>query len=60
VAQLGTRLHALADPERKDAAATIAAALSARGVGAEVHEVGASLEDVFVSATLSRPEDTPR
>jgi len=52
VAQLGARLHALLEPDGS-AAARIAAALRAHGVVASVESVGASLEDVFVAATLA-------
>jgi ABC-2 type transport system ATP-binding protein len=55
VAQLGTRLHALADREWTEAVAEIEAALRRNATVAEVNEVGASLEDVFVAATRPGP-----
>ncbi len=51
VAQLGTRLHALLDPAVADPAARVTARLRAAAVTAEVAQVHASLEDVFVAAT---------
>ena len=54
VAQLGTRLHALIDPNVADPAATVGAALSRSGVAARVEVADASLEDVFVAATTGR------
>jgi ABC-2 type transport system ATP-binding protein len=54
VAQLGTRLHALIDPNVPDPAASVRAALSHSGVEAEVEIAPASLEDVFVAATTDR------
>jgi ABC-2 type transport system ATP-binding protein len=51
VAQLGTRLHALFEPDGS-AAARVGALLQARQIPADVRVVGASLEDVFVAATL--------
>jgi ABC-2 type transport system ATP-binding protein len=54
VAQLGTRLHALIDPEVRDPADAVRAALSRSGVDAEVEVAEASLEDVFVAATTER------
>jgi ABC-2 type transport system ATP-binding protein len=49
--QLGLRLRALLDPALAEPAAQVARSLAAAGVAAEVSEVGASLEDVFVMAT---------
>ena len=54
VAQLGTRLHALIDPNVRDPAAAVRAALSRSGVAADVEVAPASLEDVFVAATTER------
>jgi ABC-2 type transport system ATP-binding protein len=51
IAQLGTRLHALLDREAPQPGSHVARRLSDAGVVAEVHEVVASLEDVFVAAT---------
>ncbi|HEY4211705.1 MAG TPA: ABC transporter ATP-binding protein [Steroidobacteraceae bacterium] len=51
-AQLGLRLHALVDRSVGDAAGIVRDALSKASVGAEVNEVRANLEDVFVAATL--------
>jgi ABC-2 type transport system ATP-binding protein len=51
VAQLGTRLHALLDPQTQDAVERIEALLEAMRVDARVEVVRASLEDVFVAAT---------
>jgi ABC-2 type transport system ATP-binding protein len=51
VAQLGTRLHVLLDPQTVDAADRCAARLRAAGVAARTTLVEASLEDVFVAAT---------
>ena len=51
VAQLGTRLHALLDPQAPDPIARVQALLAARGIAARVERVQASLEDVFVAAT---------
>jgi ABC-2 type transport system ATP-binding protein len=54
VAQLGTRLHALIDPNVRDPADAVRAALSRSGVAAQVEVAPASLEDVFVAATTER------
>jgi ABC-2 type transport system ATP-binding protein len=54
VAQLGTRLHALIDPEVAEPADSVRAALSRSGVAARVEVASASLEDVFVAATTDR------
>ena len=51
IAQLGTRLHALLDPQTADAAAHVRGCLEAAGVDAQVAIVHATLEDVFVAAT---------
>jgi ABC-2 type transport system ATP-binding protein len=51
IAQLGTRLHALLDRETPDPAAYVGTRLAAAHVAADVHDVHASLEDVFVAAT---------
>ena len=51
VAQLGTRLHALLDPAVADPAARVTTRLREAAVIAEVAQVHASLEDVFVAAT---------
>jgi ABC-2 type transport system ATP-binding protein len=54
LAQLGLRLHALVAPDDTDALARIQQLLAARGVEAVVRRAEASLEDVFVGATLPR------
>jgi ABC-2 type transport system ATP-binding protein len=59
IAQLGTRLHALLDPQTADAAARVRARLEATGVDAQVAIVHASLEDVFVAATGFRRDARP-
>jgi ABC-2 type transport system ATP-binding protein len=51
IAQLGTRLHALLDRDTPAPAAYVGERLSAAHVDAQVHDVPASLEDVFVAAT---------
>jgi len=51
VAQLGSRLRALADPSLGDQTARIEQRLQAAGLAASVQRVAASLEDVFVAAT---------
>ena len=52
LAQLGLRLHALIAPGDADALQRVRALLAERGVSAEVRRAEASLEDVFVGATL--------
>ena len=51
VAQLGTRLHALIDPSVERPAERVDTRLRAARVEAQVTQVHASLEDVFVAAT---------
>jgi ABC-2 type transport system ATP-binding protein len=51
VAQLGTRLHALVEPDALDPEALLRGALEAAGVAAQVERARPSLEDVFVAAT---------
>ncbi|HTO06886.1 MAG TPA: ABC transporter ATP-binding protein [Myxococcota bacterium] len=51
VAQLGTRLHALVDPQLADPVQSVADALRAARVEGHVALARASLEDVFVAAT---------
>ena len=51
VAQLGTRLHVLLQPETAEPAGRCAARLKDAGVAGQANPVGASLEDVFVAAT---------
>jgi len=51
IAQLGTRLHALLDPDTLEPGPRVERRLTDAGVVAQVHEVAASLEDVFVVAT---------
>jgi ABC-2 type transport system ATP-binding protein len=55
VAQLGTRLHALVDRALDAPAERLGAALRDAGLAAQVRPVRASLEDVFVAATLHAP-----
>jgi ABC-2 type transport system ATP-binding protein len=54
LAQLGLRLHALVSPDEADAVGRVQQLLAARGVKAVVRKAEASLEDVFVGATLPR------
>ena len=56
VAQLGTRLHALVDRGLADPAAELARTLERAQVRGRVALARASLEDVFVAATLHAPE----
>jgi ABC-2 type transport system ATP-binding protein len=51
VAQLGSRLHALIKPEVNEAANYIKDFLRSRNLQAELKQVSANLEDVFVIAT---------
>ncbi len=53
LAQLGLRLHALIAPSEPDALGRVQALLAERKVSAKVHRAAASLEDVFVGATLA-------
>jgi ABC-2 type transport system ATP-binding protein len=59
VAQLGTRLHALIDPQTPDAGARVRGLLDEVGVAGRVETVRASLEDVFVAATGFRRDARP-
>ena len=59
VAQLGTHLHALVDPDLDDPDGRIRRALAAAGVEAAVEVTRASLEDVFVAATHRRQGPRP-
>jgi len=59
IAQLGTRLHALLDPQTSAAAARMRGRLETAGVAAQVEVVRASLEDVFVAATGFRRNARP-
>jgi ABC-2 type transport system ATP-binding protein len=54
LAQLGLRLHALVAPGDTDALGRVRHLLAEHGVSAEVRLAEASLEDVFVGATLPR------
>jgi ABC-2 type transport system ATP-binding protein len=56
LAQLGLRLHVLLDQGLQDPAETVRTALATAGVPAEVAVTRASLEDVFVAATLGERE----
>jgi ABC-2 type transport system ATP-binding protein len=51
VAQLGTRLHALLDPNVDNGAARVEQILRGKGIEGRIEVVRASLEDVFVAAT---------
>jgi ABC-2 type transport system ATP-binding protein len=51
IAQLGTRLHALLDKNTTDARSKVRELLAQHGIEAQVEQVRASLEDVFVAAT---------
>jgi ABC-2 type transport system ATP-binding protein len=53
LAQLGLRLHALIDPGEHDALGRVQQLLARRQVSAVVRKAAASLEDVFVAATLA-------
>ena len=55
IAQLGTRLHALVDRGLADPAAELAQTLERAQVAGRVALARASLEDVFVAATLHAP-----
>ena len=52
LAQLGLRLHVLIDQGVQDPASAVRDVLARAGVEAEVRATKASLEDVFVAATL--------
>ena len=52
LAQLGLKLHALIDPSQSEAVGRVQQLLAERGVTAVVRRADASLEDVFVGATL--------
>ncbi len=58
IAQLGSRLHALIDAELADPAETVKRTLAEAGVEARVEQVEAGLEDVFVSVTRQRGEES--
>jgi ABC-2 type transport system ATP-binding protein len=60
LAQLGLRLHALIAPEESDAVARVEKLLADKNVHANVRSAAASLEDVFVGATLPDPADAHR
>ncbi len=60
LAQLGLRLHALIVPEETDAVARVEKLLAEKGVHAKVRRAAASLEDVFVGATLPANGDNSR
>jgi ABC-2 type transport system ATP-binding protein len=57
LAQLGLRLHVLIDHDVADPAASVRNALGSAGIEADVQPTRASLEDVFVAATL--PKESP-
>ena len=56
VTQLGTRLRVLVPQDIPDALNSVTEALSSRNIVAESTLVAASLEDVFVAATLDRTD----
>ena len=60
LAQLGLRLHVLIAPDETDAVARVGKMLAARGLRAEVRLAAASLEDVFVGATMAAPANAQR
>jgi ABC-2 type transport system ATP-binding protein len=60
LAQLGLRLHALIAPTETDAVARVERLLAGKGVQAKVRSAAASLEDVFVGATLPESTGNPR
>ena len=60
VAQLGTRLHALLDRATRDPDALVRSAFERAGVAARVELTRASLEDVFVAATLKSKDNGDR
>lgn len=60
LAQLGLRLHALLDRQVEDPADTVQRALHAATIGADVRATRASLEDVFVAATLGEQDGPTR
>ncbi|MDE0359718.1 MAG: hypothetical protein OXI74_00970, partial [Rhodospirillaceae bacterium] len=53
--QLGSRLHALLDPETEQPVEMIRAAITDANLHANVSVAEAGLEDVFVAATGRRP-----
>ncbi len=60
LAQLGLKLHVLLDRNVDDAPGTVSDALRAAAVEATVQPTRASLEDVFVAATLNEAERPAR
>jgi ABC-2 type transport system ATP-binding protein len=56
VTQLGTRLRVLVPQDIPDALNSVTEAVSSRNIVAESTLVAASLEDVFVAATLDRTD----
>jgi ABC-2 type transport system ATP-binding protein len=60
LAQLGLRLHALLDREVQDPADAVQRALRAAAIDSEIRVTRASLEDVFVTATLGEQERQTR
>ena len=59
VAQLGMRLHVLADRGRPDSLALLQARLKEQGLALVVSRTVANLEDVFVVATRTGAPDGP-
>jgi ABC-2 type transport system ATP-binding protein len=60
LAQLGLRLHALIAPEETDPVARVEKLLAEKHVHAKVRSAAASLEDVFVGATLPESAEKSR
>jgi ABC-2 type transport system ATP-binding protein len=56
LAQLGLRLHVLIDRDVADPASSVRSTLSRAGIEADVQTTRASLEDVFVAATLQKQD----
>ncbi len=58
LAQIGTHLHVLMNPDAGEPELQIGSALAAANITAEVQRARANLEDVFVAATLKSPDST--
>lgn len=56
--QIGSRLHALFDPASEQPAEALREVLRKTGIEARVERVSATLEDVFVAATLPSRKET--
>jgi ABC-2 type transport system ATP-binding protein len=57
LAQLGLRLHVLVDRGAMDAAGLVSERLKKAGIDAQVEATRPNLEDVFVAATLPKPDE---